>query len=415
MVNLNKYILSNSTFTIFSFVIRFLFQIYIANNYPKNDLSMYFAVLDSVMIIVFIFSGFKDQTIRILAGKDLFTFKQISIAYFCLLLFILMVVFAGGSKTTNYLKISTFDFSMMILIACISQFIVIVVNGIKLFMNLTTYEFVKTNLFVISFFLLSLFFFEKSVFIILVYSFILSNLFQISINLFFIIKKIKTIKTKRILTHSKSIKNISISSMEYFSAAIPMYFSSVLASNIFGNHLAGDFIVVGKPLFLALITIASYPIFRFFFPYFLTLNTDKKLDVFQKKRKMIVKLVLVIFVIYATVFFFFGEQVLKILFTDNYSGAYYHLIILSGALPFIIITSYYFAFLKSINYFTSTLKIRIIGSIIFISSFFVLVNIYFAPIVLSISISLSSMGMLLSSHLYFNKNIIEYLKSNKIC
>ena len=108
--------------------------------------------------------------------------------------------------------------------------------------------------------------------------------------------------------------------------------------NFFGTENVGDLQVVARPIYLALIAILSFPVFRFLFPEFLNLIKNKRDNELNKARKVFNRLTIFIGLLLIILTWSVSEYFLDLLFPEQYKDSVYFLNILIISIPFVVYT-----------------------------------------------------------------------------
>jgi O-antigen/teichoic acid export membrane protein len=269
-------------------------------------------------------------------------------------------------------------------------------------------EFLKGFVFVAMFFLFFLIYYFDNPYEYLIISFVLSNLF-ISAWIFPKVKKI--FHKSKIQYDSNPLKidlnlrssflySFNFSSLEYLCSTLIIYSSSILMIIFFGTESVGDLQVVARPIYLALIAVLSFPVFRFLFPEFLNLIKTKRDNDLNKIRKIFNRLTIYIGLFLIVLSWLFSGYFVSFLFPDEYIDGAYFLNILIISIPFVVYTSFLFAIIKSYEHFRATFLIRFFGLIAFITMASFLFVIGFKEILFIYSLLFSSLIMFIIAFIY---------------
>lgn len=410
---LSNVILINIFLSFLNIVLKFYLNYFLANNYDEADLIRYFTLIDIITIFSMITVGFKDTLVRTVGALGesfgLYFFK--GIPWFLIIFFIIFIPIIFF-LVTNF-NIVTFNYDLLIIEIMTLFFILNLIMthfllAYRKYKPVSYFEFLKGFIFIAIFFLLIIFFEENNPFNFLVLSFIFSNL----IIFLWLLPKVVSIhkyasfknKVKPYLISKKKKKIIfssfSFSSFEYICSSLIIYSSSLFMLFFYGQENVGDLQVVARPIYLALITVFSFPIFRFLFPEFVKLLNSKDFNKIKIiKRKLNIAIFFGSMVLIAISWNFSMDFVL-FLFPNEYLNSYKFLNIMTLSVPFVIYTSVLFSLIKSHEHFIGAFFIRFIGVIFFILSIIILHSLEYDEISIAYAIVISSFTMFLSAYVY---------------
>jgi O-antigen/teichoic acid export membrane protein len=412
----SKAIVVNIFLSFFNIFLKFYLNYYLANNFDEINLIRYFTLIDIITIISMITVGFKDTLVRTVGiygeSFSLFFFKKIPIFILVFFLLFIPLVFAFLS----YTKISEFKYDLYIIEIMSFVFIAnLLITHFLLayreYAPVSTFEFIKGLLFTSTFFLLIFVFNVIEPFKFLVLAFIISN---IGIFLWLLPKLVIIYKRSLLFNKTEPFKinnerkkvvltSFSFSSMEYLCSSLIIYSSSLMMLSLYGQDQVGDLQVVARPIYLALITIFSFPIFRFLFPEFVELINIKNYKKIKDIKYILYILISLGSLILIILCWIFSQKFISYLFPEDYANSYKYLNILVISLPFVIFTSVFFALIKSQEHFIATFVIRFIGLILFIMPLLIFYFFNFKEISVAYSILISSIVMFISSFIYERK------------
>jgi O-antigen/teichoic acid export membrane protein len=153
----------------------------------------------------------------------------------------------------------------------------------------------------------------------------------------------------------------TLSTIEYSSALVYVYLSSLIILSAYTQEQLADFQVVARPIYLALISIFSYPVFRFLFPEFSLKFANFDIEEIEHTRRRFIRICILFGFTVVLGSWLFSERILGFLFPVEYIGAVDMLNILVVALPFSVYTSFSFALIKAAGGFKYTVTICLIG------------------------------------------------------
>ncbi len=381
---LKKAIITNIILTLGNIIIKFGLNIFLAREFPEKELVIYFTLIDIITLLSMIAAGFKDALVRAIARhkeKAYYYFKNLVGLFFIGIFVFVIPPMVYFNDELNFLPIKyqlwQLETTALLLITntMLGQFLL----ANRVYMIVSYIEIMRGIFFVAIFFLAYLILNFNTADDYLLTAFIASN----SIILLWLLYNIKNyIITANINNFSKQIRTDSLSkqdkkainrsvtyaSLEYFTASISLYSSSLIMLYLFGDENVGDFQVVARPIYLALIAVFSYPIFRFLFPEFSTLIKNKqytRLAEIRKKFNLYLSIFSVVLIIGC---WLFAEFFVLLLFPEGYKESYRYLNILIIAIPFVVYTAFLFSVIKAAGYFKQTFYIRLIGFITFLAS-----------------------------------------------
>ncbi len=406
-------ILINICLSALNIILKFFLNIFLANNFEEGLLVKYFTLIDVVTLLSIFIVGIKDTMVRAVnnygMGIYLF-FSRIFLSFLAIFLifFVPLLFFIFTSIFDNFFNFSLSYILLMLLVLMINTFLMDVLLSSRVYSTISYIEFFKGSAFVSIFFLFFLIFYFDNPYIYLILSFVLSNIL-VSVWIFPKIKKI--IFKAKIQNDSNPIKidknirslflySFNFSSLEYFCSYLIIYSNSILMIIFFGTENVGDLQVVARPIYLALIAILSFPVFRFLFPEFLNLIKNKRDNELNKARKVFNMLTIFIGLLLIILTWSVSEYFLDLLFPEQYKDSVYFLNILIISIPFVVYTSFLFAIIKSYEHFRATFLIRLLGLIAFIAMSLILYSSGFKEVLFIYSLLFSSLFMFIVAFVY---------------
>jgi O-antigen/teichoic acid export membrane protein len=411
---LKKIVVLNSILTSGNIIIKFGLNIFLAGEFPEKELVTYFTLIDIITLLSMIAAGFKDALVRAIARhkeKAYFYFKNL-VGLFFIGIFILVIpsmVYVNDELNFLPIKYQLWELETTALLlvtnAMLGQFLL----ANRVYMIVSYIEVMRGVFFVAIFFLAYFIFNFNTADDYLLTAFIASNL----LILFWLLYNIKNyIITANINNLSKQLRTDSLSkqdkkeinrsvtyaSLEYFTASISLYSSSLIMLYLFGDENVGDFQVVARPIYFALIAVFSYPIFRFLFPEFSTLIKNKqytRLAEIRKKFNLYLSILSVVLIIGC---WLFADFFVLLLFPEGYKESYRYLNILIIAVPFVVYTAFLFSVIKAAGYFKQTFYIRLVGFIAFLASLSLFVSMESGTIAIIYAILVSVLVMFVNAY-----------------
>ncbi len=406
-------ILINICLSAFNIILKFFLNIFLANNFEEDLLVKYFTLIDVITLLSIFIVGIKDTMIRAVNnyGERVYLFFLRIFIFFLVIFLIFFVPILFFFLTTifdNFFNFSLSYILLMLLVLMINTFLMDILLSSRVYSTISYLEFFKGSAFVSIFFLFFLIFYFDNPYIYLILSFVLSNIL-ISTWIFPRIKKI--FYKAKIQNDSNPLKidanirssffySFNFSSLEYFFSYLIIYSSSILMIIFFGTENVGDLQVVARPIYLALIAVLSFPVFRFLFPEFSSLIKIKSSNDLNRARKVFNRLTIFIGLLLILLTWSFSEYLLDLLFPDQYKDSVYFLNILIISIPFVVYTSFLFAIIKAYEHFRATFFIRLFGLISFIAMSLTLYSNGFKEVLFIYSLSFTSIIMFIMAFLY---------------
>ena len=385
---MKKIISLNAILTFINLLMMFCLRVYVSRKFPKEDLIVYYTLFDALAWMIILFTGFKDALVRVFnnAEDKIIIVREMLIGFMAMwgVLSIFVVPYLHYIYLTDvlinydisFIKVETLFFLMIFNFA-----LTYIMLANRVYQVLSLLEFVKGFLFVIFFCLLLFFLSSASGHQYLINSILLANLFLLLWQFWSINKYIPSFSLLKVMkvqrrSNRQDKKNFYIysllSTFEYSSGSVYIYISSFVILSIYKPDQLADFQIVARPIYLALIAVFSYPIFRFMFPEFSLMVTKINMDKVKNIKKRFVKLCVLFGILIVSGCWLLSAWVLGIFFPPEYIKAAHMLNVLVIGLPFVVYTSYAFAWIKATGGFKYTLSIRLTG----MSSFFIFLYLF---------------------------------------
>jgi len=233
--------------------------------------------------------------------------------------------------------------------------------------------------------------------------FIMSTMASFSLSLYIFIVKSRKSKEpviKRVIIDSEMrqfIKKSLISTLEFSSGMMLIYMAVFFLSHYYSLDELGDFQVVTKPILMAMITLFVFPVFRFLLPELSKLFYEKNKEEIDTLKKWFYRFSFIVSLLFITIFYLFGKEIIALIFPTEYSEAYLYLSHLSFFFLFIMLNAYQVAFIKASGAFGFALFIRLSGLGFFVLFFYV--TQYFSDSSISVifGLAMAYLGMFLLS------------------
>ncbi len=205
------------------------------------------------------------------------------------------------------------------------------------------------------------------------------------------------------------VRNSVISTVEFGSGIVMIYLAVIFLLHYHGAEELGNFQVVVKPIFMGLIAIFVFPVFRFFLPELSHLVKAKAWGQIEALRHWYIRFSTLMGLLVISLFFFFGREMIDWLFPQHYALAYLMLAHLVFFFPFIMLNAFQLALIKASGFFVPALLVRVSGIMIFGVSFYVLRFFSQSVIDVVMGLSIGYLGMFMISWL-MEKRLIGRLK-----
>lgn len=183
------------------------------------------------------------------------------------------------------------------------------------------------------------------------------------------------------------IKNSVISTIEFGSGIVLLYLVVFFIMHYYSLDELGDFQVVTKPIFSYMVMLFVFPIFRFVLPELSKLYRDKEIQKIKSLKNWILRFAFIVSGLFIVISLLAGDEIIGILFSQEYAGAALMVKHLSFFFIFLILNAYQVAFIKASGAFMSALLIRLIGIVSIIVLFYSIYTFYSQSII-SIIVSL---------------------------
>lgn len=233
--------------------------------------------------------------------------------------------------------------------------------------------------------------------------FIMSIMSSLSLSVYIMIIKAKTTTEpiiKRVIFDTQMrqfIKKSLISTLEFSSGMMMIYFAVFAFSYYYSVEELGDFQVVTKPVLMYMITLFVFPVFRFLLPELSKLFYQKERKKIAKLKSWFYRFSLLVSFSFVLLFYLFGQEIVATLFPAQYQGAYLYLAHLSFFFIFIMLNAYQVAFIKASGAFGLALAIRLSGLLFFMLFFYGTRYFSESSIAIVFGLAMAYMGMFLFS------------------
>jgi O-antigen/teichoic acid export membrane protein len=382
-------ILFNSGMTFLILIINFLFKIYLAKEFSKENLVVYYSIMDIFSIIGRFFIGYKDALTTLYHQKnEKKSVMELYATFLFLVVFIIAFLFLP-ILSSFYLptKIESFTLSWWYISLLFVSMNIVSFYGymflVTKYYKISSIQDIVGSLswigFVMILFVISGLDRDYKVLII---ASILSN-FTI---LYYLWNRQKVYLPEYSLlslvklkfpkfnddTKKRFISLTMISSANYFVYGLLLFAPTYILLESKEIDILGDYQVVARTIYFALIAIFSWPLGRFMFPEFSSLIKEKRYrDLSLIHRKfVIILLIFALIVIFSC--WFSSSFVIEYLFPPEYSESYKILNILIIALPFAMYQNFSESVIKAVGSYNKLLIIKLFGVVSFIMVYLLL-------------------------------------------
>jgi O-antigen/teichoic acid export membrane protein len=403
---MKKIIFKSLIFTLLSIIINFTFKVVVSHQIAKEDLAIFFSVIDIFSFTLLLLIGFRSSMIvSFIKTKDDNNIVNI-FRYF----FIAIILLSWGFVLPYVKHKIGVDIHYWYLV-----FLIISMGLVSYFGNLIAmyrqYNVINSTILIepilnFSWFLIAYFLAGVSGYQTLFISTIMSSL---GVAFYMYTKRKdtqKTISFSSIKLNEQMkdfIRNSLISTLEFGSGIVMIYISVILIMHYFSISELGDFQVVAKSLFMYMILLFVYPIFRFIMPELSKLLKENNHKTIAKIKKEIYIFAFVISVLFLIIVWFFGESIILALFSSEYIGAYFMLLHLSFFFIFVMLNAYNIAYIKASGKFLWAFLIRLSGSVLTLCIFYILYSFSQSVIIVLLSLIWGYVGMFILSFILERK------------
>jgi O-antigen/teichoic acid export membrane protein len=201
----------------------------------------------------------------------------------------------------------------------------------------------------------------------------------------------------------KFLKNSIISTLEFGSSIVMIYLSIMLIMHYYTLDDLANFQVVVKTIFVYMITLFVFPIFRFILPELSKLihsNEHKKIAQLKKEIYLFSFFVSLLFFLFS---WLLAEQLIAWVFSAEYQPSYTMLLHLSPFFVFVMLNAYNIAYIKASGKFWWAFLLRVSGSFIVLTSFYTLKLFSDSIIIVALSLIWGYVGMFVLSFILERK------------
>lgn len=384
---MKKIVLINSFLTAANIGIKFLLNIYLAQEFPESQLVEYFVFVDIITWVAMMISGLKDVLVRATAKHKWKSFRHFvniaGILFLLIFLFILPTLcFANQRFLFLPAQYPLWALELAAFLLLTNTILGQLLLANRIYSIVSYIDVMRGVLFVLVLFFVYTLFDLSTAYHYLLTAFIAANLSLLFWLLFNIKRYVfpdaqvlkESLRTNFLTSREKRNINYSVvyASLEYFTASASLYLSSLIMLNVYGSENVGDFQIVARPVYLALISVFSYPIFRFLFPEFSSLIENKQYQRLEEIRQKFNFYIAVWGVTLVAGSWTLSAFFVSLLFPEGYRESYRYLNILVIGVPFVVYTSFLFSVIKATGHYKQTFLVRVIGFFTFLLSLTIL-------------------------------------------
>ncbi len=371
----------SSAMTFAGILLNFGFKIYLARFMEKQELVIFYLVMDLILLVTYLFVGYKDVFVQQLNNQENKS-AIFALSNWFLTACMIPIVFLFIPIANNFYLEPRFDSYQ---IASIFLVLLFVTNSVISHLNNTLYayreykfaaivELSGSTLIILSFLVITLSSSEMAGHQILVLATLSGYVATVALQTFGISFRLRSlvgtmISFKRTWKQDERrhfINSTNLASMEYFSHRLPILVTPFLMLQFYHLDDLGDFQVVARPIYLALVAVCVEPIYRILFPEFSSMMANHEIEKIRTIRQRFLLYLIVFTVAIISGTWLLAEPVIIWLFTDNYAESHKMLNILIIAIPLSCYRAMSFAILKGAGMFKQTMMIRVASALVFI-------------------------------------------------
>lgn len=358
---------------LFSVVLGFGLKIYLSMLIAKSDLALYYTAIDIFSFSLLVLIGFRSSMV-VTYNK----IKEDSAIVNIFRSFILLALLISWAFVLPYVKHHFhLDIDYWYLVATIISMSLYLYLSNQLAMY-RLYTIMNRTSFLEP--LLSIVWFAMAFYVSGVRGiqalFIMSIMSSLSLSFYIFLHKKKSSKEpiiKRVILDNDMrdfIKKSLVSTLEFSSGMLLIYLAVFFFNHYYSVDDLGDFQVVTKPMLMYMITLFVFPVFRFLLPELSKLYYKKEREEIVKLKRWFYRFSFAISAAFTLIIYFFGQNIVALLFPPEYTSAYLYLSHLSFFFIFIMLNAYQVAFIKASGAFNLALYIRLSGLLFFVVSFY---------------------------------------------
>lgn len=399
---------------LFGVVINLAFKAYLANIISKEILTLYFTSIDILTLTLLVLVGFRSSMVV----SFMQTKNDASIINIFRIIILIAILLAWGF-VIPFLKHKVgvhIDYWYLVATVIALGTGIYLSNQIamyRLYSVINKVSFIEPVT-LISWFMIAYYLAKTKDLQSLFIATIMSSL---SVSLFIYLSRknrvssVPLLKVKMTPDMKKFLKNSFISTIEFASGMMLMYIAVILMMHYFSLDELGDFQVVTKPIFLYMITLFVFPIFRFVLPELSKNIAEKNIAEVIEIKRWILKYSFVVSTLFLALSLLFSNEIITFLFSEKYLGASLMLIHLSFFFVFVILNAYQLSLIKASGNFMNALYVRLSGLISLVGMFYAIYYMYEKSVIAIIVSLVGSYTIMFMISLYFERKIMRELKS----
>jgi O-antigen/teichoic acid export membrane protein len=368
---MKKNFLSNIALTLIAIILNFSFKIYLANLISKNDLGIYYTMIDIISLFLIVFIGSRSSMVVYYnqTKDDTTILNLFRYSIFAVTIFSLAVILPFAKDFLN-ISIPYLFFALLLISQAIYTYFYNQLGVYRMYKETNTITLLEAILIIGLFFVLNSFFdYFESLIVATTLNFIILS-FYILWNKPY--KEPKFSKIELNLQTREFIGNSFVASLEFALGMLSVYISVIFFTKYFTLSDLADFQVVVKSIYFYFLILFVFPIFKFVFPELSKLISQNNRDEIVKLQKWIFRYSIVVTFISACLTFIFAFYGIEYLFGKEYLNSSKMLIPLVLVFFFVLQNGFLTSLIKSQNGFKTTFIIRFVGIVIFIVSFYIL-------------------------------------------
>jgi hypothetical protein len=385
-------LLLNSSVTLLAILINFIFKIYLTRKFPSNELVVYYTIIDIVTLAMRFFIGFKDALVTTY-NKIIDTYNKIRFLNIFTILFTIFIAFVGFCiipfsryflmfGDINGSQINWLYLSFLFIILSFNSYIDNLLLLRKYNIMLSILSIAKVILFVLVIFLETIIVKDYARYNVLIITFISVEFIIFLIGCFTIFIKLDKKYIKMVITYYKfdfkerniieNIKMSFVSSFGFFIYGVLLFAPVFMMTREENIAELGNFQVVARSIYFALISICSWPLGRFLFPHISRLIGYKNFIEVKIIQRKIIILLIIFGVASITSCWLLSKMIIGYIFPEQYINSYEMINILIVALPFVMYVNFSDSIIKSYGLYNIIIVIRAVGLLSFIFMYYIL-------------------------------------------
>jgi O-antigen/teichoic acid export membrane protein len=368
---MKKNFLSNIALTLIAIILNFSFKIYLANLISKNDLGIYYTMIDIISLFLIVFIGSRSSMVVYYnqTKDDTTILNLFRYSIFAVTIFSLAVILPFAKDFLN-ISIPYLFFALLLISQAIYTYFYNQLGVYRMYKETNTITLLEAILIIGLFFVLNSFFdYFESLIVATTLNFVILSLYILWKKPY---KEPKISKIELNLQTREFISNSFVASLEFALGMLSVYISVIFFTKYFTLSDLADFQVVVKSIYFYFLILFVFPIFKFVFPELSNLISKNEINEIQKLQEWIWKYSLIVTALSACLTFIFAFFGIEHLFGKEYLNSSQMLIPLVLVFFFVLQNGFLTSLIKGFNGFKTTFTIRFIGIVVFIMSFYVL-------------------------------------------